>query len=98
MSVAAASGKLINGSDLRDRYLGCMYGLAIGDAIGFPVEFLPLPAIQRRYGPSGIVSLPGAGWYSDDTQMSLATADGLIAAKTGGNPTHLVYREWGVSS
>jgi ADP-ribosylglycohydrolase len=94
MSFTGASGEFLGESDTRDRYLGCMYGLAIGDAIGYPVEFRPLPDIQRRYGPSGITTLPNGGFYSDDTQMSLATADGLIEAKKGGLPTQLVYREY----
>lgn len=77
-----------------DRYLGCFFGLAIGDAIGFPIEFRPLQEIQRRYGPLGITTLPENGLYSDDTQMSLATADGLIGVKEGGDPTDRVYREY----
>ena len=41
------------------RYLGCLLGLAIGDALGAPAEFLTLEQIKRRYGEQGIAeSLP----------------------------------------
>jgi ADP-ribosylglycohydrolase len=93
VSLGGAFTRSLDGNKI-DRYLGCMFGIAIGDAIGYIVEFLPLDEIRRRYGPSGIAVLPDDGLYSDDTQMSLATADGLIEAKKGGDPTQLVYREY----
>lgn len=73
-------------ANLRDKFLGAMYGLAIGDALGFPVEFLGLEEIREKFGPEGVTDfikmfneLP-LGAYSDDTQMTLATANGLITA------------------
>ncbi len=67
------------------KYLGCLFGLAIGDALGAPVEFLHLPQIKAHYGEKGIADFdrwggfkPGS--YTDDTQMSLATAQGCIKA------------------
>ncbi|NIS63715.1 MAG: hypothetical protein GTO05_00950, partial [Gemmatimonadales bacterium] len=68
-----------------DRYRGCLLGLAVGDALGAPVEFLTDTAIRDRYGRDGITDLVpwdphAAGSYTDDTQMSLATAHGLLAA------------------
>ncbi len=62
-----------------DKFLGCMYGLALGDTLGFQVEFLPLNEIRRKYGDSGITDILGQQpIFSDDTQMSLATAQALI--------------------
>ena len=65
-----------------DRVLGCLLGGAIGDALGYGVEFSSLRAIQERFGPSGIqepvLSPAGAAVVSDDTQMTLFTAEGLI--------------------
>ena len=68
-----------------DKYRGCLFGLAIGDALGAPVEFLSLNAIKKIYGENGIPDFdewrgfkPGS--YTDDTQMSLATAIGCIGA------------------
>ncbi|MHC2995464.1 MAG: ADP-ribosylglycohydrolase family protein [Candidatus Atribacteria bacterium] len=67
------------------KYQGCLLGLAIGDALGAPVEFLRLQEIKKRYGKDGITDFhewggfkPGS--YTDDTQMSLATAVGCIRA------------------
>jgi ADP-ribosylglycohydrolase len=68
-----------------DKYLGCMFGLAVGDALGAPVEFMRLSEIRRKYGSAGIQDFQAwggfpAGSYTDDTQMSLATAVGCIRA------------------
>ena len=68
-----------------NKYRGCLLGLAIGDALGAPVEFLSLKDIKQRYGPNGISDFAGwknfePGSYTDDTQMSLATAVGCIKA------------------
>ena len=67
------------------RYLGCLQGVAIGDALGAPVEFLSLEEIHERYGAAGIADLDAwgghpAGSFTDDTQMTLATAIGLLSA------------------
>jgi len=63
-----------------------LLGLAVGDALGAPVEFLSLEKIQRKYGLDGITGFqewsghkPGS--YTDDAQMSLATAVGCIRGK-----------------
>ena len=70
----------------RDRYRGCLLGTAVGDALGAPGEFLSADAIHSRFGPAGITRLYPwdgfpAGSFTDDTQMSLATADGLVQAE-----------------
>lgn len=64
---------------------GCLLGVAIGDALGFPVEFLSLSSIKRKYGEKGItehVIRNGVAMVSDDTQMTLYTATGLLTANT----------------
>ena len=33
-----------------DRYRGCLIGGAAGDALGYPVEFMSLDEIIRKYG------------------------------------------------
>ena len=68
-----------------DRYRGCLLGGAAGDALGYPVEFLSLANIQERYGPAGITSYAlqhGVAQISDDTQMTLFTANGLLFSET----------------
>jgi ADP-ribosylglycohydrolase len=68
-----------------DRIAGCLLAGAAGDALGAPVEFLSLGEIRRRYGPGGIRELDWAygrvGAITDDTQMTLFTADGLLRAR-----------------
>lgn len=57
---------------------GVIYGLAIGDALGWPLEFMPASEIKARYGPQGLRDLPDPALFTDDTQMSLAIAEALI--------------------
>lgn len=57
---------------------GLIFGLAIGDAQGYKVEFINLAQIKAKYGTEGITDLPKPALYSDDTQMSIAIAEALI--------------------
>jgi ADP-ribosylglycohydrolase len=72
-------------TDTKSRVLGTIMGLACGDALGAPVEFTNQSALIAKYGDEGITELEESygvhGAYTDDTQMSLATADGIIAAR-----------------
>ncbi len=65
-----------------DNYIGCIVGGAIGDALGAPVEFMKLPAILSKYGTSGVTDYVefenGLGEITDDTQMLMFTAEGLL--------------------
>lgn len=69
---------------LRRRFRGCLLGGAVGDALGAPVEFMSIEEIHARFGPAGIVDYTTAfdrqGAITDDTQMTLFTADGLLRA------------------
>jgi ADP-ribosylglycohydrolase len=52
---------------------GSLFGLAYGDALGGPTEFLGVDEIVRRYGPEGPRELAGdPAPVTDDTQMALA--------------------------
>ena len=67
----------------RDKIQGCLLGGAVGDALGYPVEFLSWPSIRARHGPEGIREHDpdmetGLALISDDTQMTLFTANGLL--------------------
>lgn len=69
-----------------DQFTGTMVGLAVGDALGLPTEFISRARILARFGPQGLTGFaPGnghpAGTFTDDTQMSLAVAEGLLAAQ-----------------
>ncbi len=62
-----------------DRAKGILFGLAIGDALGFPTEFMTLSSIKKKYGKSGITDLAeNPALYTDDTQMSIALAEALV--------------------
>jgi ADP-ribosylglycohydrolase len=71
--------------ELLSRFQGCIVGLAIGDALGRPAEFLhTLAAIYARFGTEGVTDLEPdghpAGTFTDDTQMSLCVARALVRA------------------
>jgi len=60
---------------------GCLFGLAYGDALGRPTEFLTVAEIQDRYGLEGPRDLDGdPALVTDDTQMTLAVAWALLDA------------------
>ena len=67
-----------------DKIKGSLVGGAIGDALGYAVEFSSAYEIFRRYGDGGIVEYDltkGQAIISDDTQMTMFTAEGLLRAK-----------------
>lgn len=73
---------------LQDKCRGSLVGGAVGDALGYAVEFNSLNEIRRKYGPCGIMDYSidrnGVAEFSDDTQMSLFTAAGLLGALADG--------------
>lgn len=70
-----------------DKIRGSLFGGAVGDALGYPIEFLSEQGIFSQYGAQGIqgyVIDPKSkkALISDDTQMSLFTANGILVAET----------------
>jgi len=62
-----------------DKAKGLLFGLAIGDALGYPTEFMTLRQIKSDFGPEGITDFPDSpALFTDDTQMSIAIAGALI--------------------
>ncbi len=90
------------GCSCRSRIRGSLLGGALGDALGYPVEFFGHDASRVRElqtdRPSGLAVI------SDDTQMTLFTACGMLFGITRGNmrgiggPLHsyirLAYMDW----
>lgn len=89
---------------INDRIRGSLLGGAIGDAFGYPVEFVRgYEAFNAKYPVHENVAI-----ISDDTQMTLFTACGILwgdtrcALKTGGssnghiNPEYIkmAYHDW----
>ncbi|GAA2247198.1 MULTISPECIES: ADP-ribosylglycohydrolase family protein [Kitasatospora] len=82
-----------------DRVRGSLLGGAVGDALGWPVEFLKLDQIRDRHGPRGVTSFPADRpiEVTDDTQMTLFTAEGLLRCPPGAHlaPTMCAaYQRW----
>lgn len=63
---------------------GSLMGGAVGDAIGYHVEFLKYTEIEKKYGYGGIFDMSENSRVSDDTQMTLFTAEGILHAITRG--------------
>lgn len=68
----------------RRRWRGCLIGGAVGDALGAPVEFMSLAEIREQLGAGGVHGYLQAfgrfGAITDDTQMTMFTAEGLLRA------------------
>lgn len=71
-------------NSMLDRIRGCLYGVAVGDALGAPVEFMSADAIKNTHGR--VDRMIGGGWLNvkpgevtDDTQMTLCVADGIAS-------------------
>ena len=63
--------------DLADRARGCLAGLAVGDALGRPVEGMSAQEIREKYGSvSDFVNMTPGG--SDDTEYALLTASAIL--------------------
>lgn len=92
-----------------DKIRGGLFGGAVGDALGYPVEFQTISSIESRYGKDGIRDYEldtgsGQALISDDTQMTLFTANGILVGETrkktrgiGSNPSYYIndaYRDW----
>ena len=75
-----------NRTDLRNRIRGSLIGGAAGDALGYPIEFMSRKHILAKYGSKGITAFDlasnGKAVISDDTQMTLFTANGLLFGVT----------------
>ncbi len=74
-------------TNLIEKYQGCLIGGAIGDALGYAVEFSSESSIFSRYGKSGITEYElqnGKAVVSDDTQMTMFTATALLDGITRG--------------
>ena len=67
-----------------DRVRGALYGVAVGDALGAPLEFMNATQIKQQYG-APVREMVGGGWLSlapgettDDTDMMLAVCEGIM--------------------
>jgi ADP-ribosylglycohydrolase len=70
--------KLPDVLDIEKKLLGYLFGTACADALGRPVEHLTLEQIKSTYGEKGILELPPDSPWTDDTQLMLVLARGLL--------------------
>jgi ADP-ribosyl-[dinitrogen reductase] hydrolase len=71
--------------EFRNRAKGAMYGVAVGDALGAPLEFMTQDEIKAKHGKAPVREMIGGGWLhlepgmtTDDTDMTLAVAEGVM--------------------
>lgn len=83
-------------TEIKERYRGCLLGLAVGDAVGTSVEFKPrgsFPPMTDLVG-GGVFRLQ-AGQWTDDTSMALCLATSLLASQGFDAKDQMQrYRRW----
>src|SRR6185312_7278376 len=86
------------------RASGCLFGLALGDALGATTEFLRVNVILDRFPPHGPQEPIGnPARVTDDTQMALAVGEALLeaarpySAKTLEEPLRRAFITWNES-
>jgi ADP-ribosylglycohydrolase len=153
-SDAAFRKRIIEENEMRGTWIniegiaGVIFGTAIGDALGYPVEFMSAQGIKDRFGGRGVtgyvryiqngvpyeldlvrefrdhvagvdvteetfvnhqdqeadIEVPYHVQFSDDTQMMIATFQGLLRARTWNSPDRAAeevaaeYIAWSQSS
>ncbi len=66
---------------------GCLLGMAVGDAMGAPVDGKAYPEICRMYGPKGLLGYDSANGLAEITsysQLAMFAANGLLAGAARG--------------
>lgn len=81
---------------LNTKIKGCLFGGACGDALGYPVEFAKWEEISGAYDNDGIKfgNFKEKPLISDDTQMTLFTADGLLMSGDKLAKVWRCYQDW----
>lgn len=65
-------------SSIKSRFQGCMLGMAIGDSLGYQVEFVQSKKDILAITDGGVKDLTDPALFSDDTQMNICVAHALI--------------------
>lgn len=73
----------MNPDKLKDKFIGCMLGTHVGDALGMPVEGYDYKTIEVKYGEirEMLDARMGAGTYTDDTEMMIGIAESMVECK-----------------
>ena len=86
--------------NLHSRISGAFLGLAVGDALGAPLEFLSPAVAKQRFGT--LTEMVGnstwaPGEWTDDTAMALGVARGILAGADSGDEIEVTgaeFLEW----
>ena len=86
-------------NNIQDRVRGSLMAGAAGDALGYAVEFVGRKYMLDNYGERGITEFElgsnGKAAISDDTQMTLFTANGLLnVPRLGVSPHEAIERAY----
>lgn len=76
------------------RIRGCLLAGALGDAPGAPVEFQSWAQIQADHGGAGVTGMLPPYHFTDDTQMSLFTAEAVIRTSQRGRAKGIASLNW----
>lgn len=87
--------------NLLDKFKGCLVGLAVGDYLGMSTEFCK-PYQVKQFYPNGLEPKPcirgnssyPAGYYTDDTAMTLCLAESLIEKGFDVKDQFMRYKKW----
>lgn len=78
----------MNREELKDKCRGTLVGAAVGDALGYPLKHKTRNEISEQLGSEGAADYicldEEKAVFSDATQMSLFTAEGLLSGIEGG--------------
>jgi ADP-ribosylglycohydrolase len=69
---------------LEERFIGCLVGTAVGDALGAPLEHEVLPAgLTVEHILEDFILIPGFpyGQYTDDTQLTMTVAESIVSER-----------------
>src|SRR4030042_1239972 len=85
--------------EMQERILGGVLGLAVGDALGVPVEFSERNALRRK----PVTGMQGGGYHrqpagtwSDDTSLAMCLLESLLAtgfSPQGAGPRFVDWRD-----
>ncbi len=85
------------------KYMGCLLGMAVGDAMGYTVDDISWDEIQSNYGPNGLLGYDLQEEFAQVTsytQIAAFVANGLLMGVTRGRQEvyiryiGLAMREW----
>jgi len=81
------------------RFIGAFTGFAVGDAFGYPCREMSYEKICSRFEKKGCLRLPinaasDSALFTDNTQLTLFTADGIIWASYSNAPEGVNYSEY----